>query len=1239
VPPFASQKQNRKSLSRRRLFIESLETRNLLASDFGFANTFGGGAADSVRSVGIDAAGNVYITGQFYDTIDFDPASDASVELGHLGQLQSFFAKYAASGELVWAKQLGTTVLNTASDLAVDQEGNMWVIGRFHSATDFDPGPGEAILTPTDNSDLYVLKLDTNGNYAWAGNFDGSIIYMGIATDGNGNAYLTGHFEGTADLDPGPGVTQVSSNAGSSDIYLTKLSAAGELLWTKTFGGSSSIAYADHAKAISVDANGNVVIAGGYSGEVDFDPGAGVTRLTSHGPRSFFTAKFDTNGNFVWARDFGSGIDHRALATDAQGNVVLTGYLSSGDFDPGPGNFILSAPFGYSSAYVTKLDANGDFQWAKQFSDPSGGYSKGSGIAVHPNGDIFVTGSFSNATDLDPDADSLKVTAVGGTDAYVSRLTANGGVVSAYIFGGSGNESGNDIAVSEAANAAYIGGVFGKSVDFDPTTHTDVRTAVGGDDMFLVKLLTDEPNRRPTQITLTDNTISEDVPSGTVVGHLSTTDPDDDTFVYSLVTGEGSSDNALFTIEGDALLTNASLDFEAKSSYSVRIRSLDAGGLWKDEVFTINAIDANDAPASIELSASSIDENLPSGSVVGILTTTDQDSGDTFTYQLVSGDGDTDNALFGIADGQLVTAASFDFESQSTYSIRLRATDGGGLGTERVVTINVGNINEAPVSLALSNNVITENSPVGNAIGNFSATDPDADDAFTYQLVTGEGDADNGLFVISGDRLLTNASFNFEAKSEYTVRVRATDRAGLSIERAMIVNVTDLNEAPTLDVAKQPVQYSYLEDERFPYGTPIYVLFPGTRDVDQGALRGIAVIGANGVGQGEWQFTLDGFVWKPLGDVSPSSARLLPIQGSQTRIRFVPAPDFNGTVSLQYVAWDQTQGTTRGVFDISQPNSTGGATAFSVTSRTSPLTVLPRNDAPKLDTSRNPTLLPINEDNRNSYGTPVWTLIQGMSDKDANALRGIAITTVTGTDRGTWQYTLDGGASWQSLVVSKTSAKLLPAQGNLARIRFAPEQDFFGTVRIGYFAWDQSSGVAGGTHGNILEPTSRGGSSAFSINFETASLTINPVNDAPRLTLPSAPVGYALNSPAVLLASTATVKDPDTVRFAGGWLKVEITAGADANDRLSIGGPFKVVEENLIWNNQETIGTVQGGAGSEALQISLNADATLYRVEQLVRSIKFGTLGSSKTGLRTVAFSVSDGTSNCDVATLDVQIG
>ena len=162
---------------------------------------------------------------------------------------------------------------------------------------------------------------------------------------------------------------------------------------------------------------------------------------------------------------------------------------------------------------------------------------------------------------------------------------------------------------------------------------------------------------------------------------------------------------------GDQLVTAAILDFEAQSSYSIRVRTIDSGSNLIDRVFVITVNNVNDAPTDIALAPSSVDENQPIGTTVGTLTTTDQDFGDSFTYTLVAGVGATDNASFGIVGGQLVTAAVFDFETQASYSVRVRTTDGGGLTFEKAFVITVNDVNEAPTDIALSPTSVDENQP------------------------------------------------------------------------------------------------------------------------------------------------------------------------------------------------------------------------------------------------------------------------------------------------------------------------------------------------------------------------------------------------------------------------------------------------------------------------------------------------------------------------------------------------
>ncbi|HUP78871.1 MAG TPA: hypothetical protein VM260_09970, partial [Pirellula sp.] len=202
-------------------------------------------------------------------------------------------------------------------------------------------------------------------------------------------------------------------------------------------------------------------------------------------------------------------------------------------------------------------------------------------------------------------------------------------------------------------------------------------------------------------------------------------------------------------------------------------------------------------PTDISLSSSSVAENLPATTSVGILNTTDPNSGNTFTYSLVAGPGDTDNGNFQIDVSTLKTNATFDFETKADYSVRVRTTDSDGLWTEKFFSIQVTNVNELPFGIALSMDSIAENSISGMVVGLLSTSDPDMADTFTYSLVSGVGSSDNASFAIDVNaNLRSAAAFDFESKNLYSVRIRSTDAGGLWTERAVNVQVVDVDEIP-----------------------------------------------------------------------------------------------------------------------------------------------------------------------------------------------------------------------------------------------------------------------------------------------------------------------------------------------------------------------------------------------------------------------------------------------------------
>lgn len=305
-------------------------------------------------------------------------------------------------------------------------------------------------------------------------------------------------------------------------------------------------------------------------------------------------------------------------------------------------------------------------------------------------------------------------------------------------------------------------------------------------------------NQAPTSIALGTSTVNENVTVGTIVGALTTVDPNpSDTHTYTLVTGTGSTDNASFGISGSNLVTATTLNFETKSSYSVRVRSTDSSGLFTEQTFTITVVNVNEAPTSLSLTNSTISDNSAIGTPVGTLSTTDPDAGDTHTYSLATGTGSTDNASFQIVGNELRSAIAIDFETQATYSVRIRSTDAGGLSTEQTFTITVTPVNEGPTAITLNNLTIAENQPLATAVGTLTTTDADAGDTHTYTLVSGAGDTDNVSFSISGNQVVSASTFDFETKSSYTIRVRSTDSGGLFTEQSFTITITNVNEAPT----------------------------------------------------------------------------------------------------------------------------------------------------------------------------------------------------------------------------------------------------------------------------------------------------------------------------------------------------------------------------------------------------------------------------------------------------------
>ena len=320
-----------------------------------------GGPSDDVASgVALDGSGNVYTVGYFAGTADFDPGPGA-FSLTSAGEADIFVSKLDSAGNLIWARAMGGPSSDDAAlGVALDGSGNVYTVGSFAGAADFDPGPGAFNLTSAGDSNIFVSKLDSAGNLIWARAMGGpsslDLALGGVALDGSGNVYTVGSFAGAADFDPGPGTFNLTS-AGEEDIFVSKLDSAGNLIWAQAMGGPSL----DQAGGVALDGSGNVYTVGSFAGAADFDPGPGTFNLTSAGDSNIFVSKLDSAGNLIWARAMGGPSSVGAafgVALDGSSNVYTVGFFAgTADFDPGPGAFNLTSAGGFD-IFVCKLGSS-----------------------------------------------------------------------------------------------------------------------------------------------------------------------------------------------------------------------------------------------------------------------------------------------------------------------------------------------------------------------------------------------------------------------------------------------------------------------------------------------------------------------------------------------------------------------------------------------------------------------------------------------------------------------------------------------------------------------------------------------------------------------------------------------------------------------------------------------------------------------------------------------------------------
>ncbi|MGD2061900.1 MAG: hypothetical protein PVF87_13595, partial [Acidimicrobiia bacterium] len=466
----------------------------------GYSNAQSSGAA-------VASDGSVIVTGTFSGTVDFDPGP--GTENVSVTSSAAFILKLDASGDLVWVETLdGPDSADTAwgQDVALDATGNIYVSGTFRGSVDFNPGGGPTVLTMQGtNTDSFVAKYAPSGSLIWARSWGDSGIRdvnaRGVAVDTDGNVIVSGGFRGEVDFDPGPGETLLSTPTPGFDVYVLKFAPNGDFVWAKDAGGDAS----DTGHDVAVDPMGNVYAIGYFAGTVDFDPDpVDVSEIESNagiGDNDAFVWKLDANGDYEWAHAYGSQYDDDdgdwGIQTDEAGNVYASAHLADVvDFDPGPGEVLAGQPGSTRRVHVWKLDTDGGILWAHATEDDGiSGYAENHAIGLDSFG-VYVTGRMFEQVDFLPGPGTHYLTSGdgGGRAAFIWKLSLDGDFVWARNFGSDTNDVGlanvGFAVATDGAGGVYSTGQFGDETDFDPGPGVSLLYTSGGfGDMFVSKLL------------------------------------------------------------------------------------------------------------------------------------------------------------------------------------------------------------------------------------------------------------------------------------------------------------------------------------------------------------------------------------------------------------------------------------------------------------------------------------------------------------------------------------------------------------------------------------------------------------------------------------------------------------------------------------------------------------------------------------------------------------------------------
>ncbi|MBI4930298.1 MAG: T9SS type A sorting domain-containing protein [Bacteroidetes bacterium] len=432
------------------------------------------------NSISTDANGNCYATGNF-QVPNIVFGNDTLTSPTTNGTMM-YVVKYDSSGNVQWANRPGGVgIITLGNGIATDANGNSYVTGGFSGTVIF----GSTTLV---GNGFCLVKYDNTGNVLWAKGTNGSSTNTQgkrVSIDANGNVYVTGTFSD-------PTITFGSYtlyNAYSSNpinIFAVKYDSVGNVLWAKSAGSNNAVGNKDvYTMGISTDANGNCYVTGYFHYIITI--GAITLTGSSTGGDCVFIVKYDNAGNVVWAKGsdgtYPSSGTATGISADAIGNSYILGNFISPVFYIGTDT--LTDAFGGSTLFIVKYDSAGNFRWAKQTTTAGNSNIETQGISTDAKGNSYTTGRFFGVVSFS----NQTIFSNGNNDIFVAKYDSAGNALWAKGVGAPPqNAGGVGIALNTKGNCFVTGSFESPSMVFDGDTVFNTDMWGGSDNVFVAKL-------------------------------------------------------------------------------------------------------------------------------------------------------------------------------------------------------------------------------------------------------------------------------------------------------------------------------------------------------------------------------------------------------------------------------------------------------------------------------------------------------------------------------------------------------------------------------------------------------------------------------------------------------------------------------------------------------------------------------------------------------------------------------